>query len=360
MALNFEFKQRLGSGNFGEVWLVNELGLGSICALKLIPPTKVINSNNFFQEAQILKSVEHPNIVKVNETGIYKDNVYVLMEFLDKGSLEDEAKGGYVHLSRAKKIMIDVLRALEHAHSKGIVHRDIKPANIMIGQSNEGKLSDFGLALPNLAGLNTSAIKDYQYIFNQAPEVNSFKDHTKLSDIYACGVTLYRLVNGDTFLSFESEFQVEQGKDPINEIRKKTIKGVFPNRNLYREFIPISFKKLINKAMHIDPSKRYQSAEEMRRALEKIPICANWDEQKLSNGMKWITGIYDKDKICHEVTRTKINNKYEIEVKKGSCKSSLRKINKLCAKNLSKGQAERRTKIILHSLVNCNIKRIES
>lgn len=205
MADSYDFKRRLGSGNFGEVWLAVDTGLNSTCALKCIPPDKVINQNNFFQEAQILKAAEHGNIVKVLETGRLKDGrIYVAMEYLKRGSLEDEASGAYVPLTRAKKVMIDALRGLEYAHSKNIIHRDIKPANILIGNTLEGKLSDFGLALPDLATLNLSLVKQYQYLLHLAPEVNSFRDYSCLSDIYACGITFYRLVNGDSFFYHKS------------------------------------------------------------------------------------------------------------------------------------------------------------
>jgi serine/threonine protein kinase len=236
MSAGFDFKRRLGSGHFGEVWYATDLGLNAECALKCIPPDKVINQNNFYQEAQTLKAAEHPNIVRVNETGELGDGrIYVSMEYLANGSLEDEARGAYVPLRRAKRLMCDVLRGLEYAHEQGIVHRDIKPANIMIGNSNEGKLSDFGLALPNIQGLDLSAVKGYQYLLHLAPEVTTFADHDKLADVYAAGVTLYRLVNGDSYLPV---------LPPMEAIRRARA-GEFPNRKNYRGFVPAALKKVI-------------------------------------------------------------------------------------------------------------------
>ena len=81
MSIGFDFKKRLGAGYFGEVWLAIDLGLCSECAVKCIPPDKVINKDNFYQEAQTLKAAEHPNIVAVTETGELDDNrIYVVME----------------------------------------------------------------------------------------------------------------------------------------------------------------------------------------------------------------------------------------------------------------------------------------
>ena len=87
MAANFDFIRRLGAGHFGEVWLAEDTGLGVPRAVKLIRPDKIINKSNFFQEAQVLKLVEHTNIGKVEDTGTMNDgNIYVAMEYLPKGS----------------------------------------------------------------------------------------------------------------------------------------------------------------------------------------------------------------------------------------------------------------------------------
>jgi len=91
MSAGFDFKKRLGSGYFGEVWYVIDTGLQCERAVKLIPPDKVINQKNFYQEAQVLKAAEHPNIVTVFETGEMDDGrIYVAMEYLENGSLEDD------------------------------------------------------------------------------------------------------------------------------------------------------------------------------------------------------------------------------------------------------------------------------
>lgn len=341
MSAGFDFKNRLGAGYFGEVWRAIDLGLNSECAVKCIPPDKVINKDNFYQEAQTLKAAEHPNIVSASETGELSDNrIYVVMEYLPNGSLEDEAKGGYVPLSRAKKLMVDVLRGLDHAHSKKIVHRDIKPGNIMIGNSNEGKLSDFGLALPDIKKLDLSAVKGYQYLLHQAPEVNKFSDYTELADIYACGVTLYRLVNGDSFLPVITP----------KEAKARAKKGEFPDRNHYRGFIPLSLKKVINKAMAVDPNERYQSAEEMRRALEKVQVLVDWDENILATGKEW-RGTSNGNII--EVTQTKQKNgRWSVTVRKGKAGKPPRRDTSLCKEGLTEKQAEKESYRILQKFVN--------
>src|SRR5687767_2158400 len=104
MSVSFDYKKKLGEGNFGEVWLVVETGLNVVCAVKRIPLGKVLDADNFFLEAQVLKEAEHPNTIKVFDTGYLSDTeIYLTMEYYDKGSLEDEAEGGFVKLSRARE-----------------------------------------------------------------------------------------------------------------------------------------------------------------------------------------------------------------------------------------------------------------
>ena len=337
MSAGFDFKKRLGAGHFGEVWYAVDLGLESECAVKCIPPSKVINRDNFYQEAQVLKAAEHPNIVGVTETGELSDGrIYVVMEYLANGSLEDEASGGYIPLTRAKRLMVDVLRGLAHAHEQGIVHRDIKPGNIMIGNAQEGKLSDFGLALPDISTLDLSAVKGYQYLLHLAPEVSTFADYTPLADVYAAGVTLYRLVNGDGHLP------------PVlpQLARQMALAGKFPDRDNYRGFIPASMKRVINKAMSVNPADRYQSADEMRRALEQVHIAADWDERLLANGKRWkgISGARE-----FEIERTQVaDGSWSVNVRKASASGkALRRDGSICKSGLTEKQAIREAYRIL-------------
>lgn len=328
MTVSFDFKKRLGSGYFGEVWHAIDTGLNAECALKCIPKDKVINQDNFFQEAQVLKAAEHANIVRVKDTGELADGrIYVAMEYLKHGSLEDEASGGLIKLSRARELMIDLLRGLQYAHSQGIVHRDIKPANILIGDAKEGKLSDFGLALPDFSKLNLSSLKQYQYILHLAPEVAKFTDYDLLSDIYACGVTFYRLVNGDSYLPAVAP----------SIARSMALSGNFPDRNKYRSFVPNGFRKVINTALNVDPSSRYQSAEEMRRAVERLVVCIDWEEDIVSSGTRW----RGENSKAHEVLlyEDASSKTWSVEVKRGRNHSGLRRVTEACKDGMKHAEA---------------------
>ncbi len=338
MAVSFDLRERLGSGYFGEVWLAMDTGLGVERAVKLIPKEKLPDPNNLFHESQILRAAEHLNVVRVEDTGTMGDGrVYVAMEYLPKGSLEDEAKGRYIDLTRTKRIMIDVFRGLEHAHRQGILHRDIKPANILVGNNMEGKLSDFGLAIPQGAK-NTAGLTEYLYTLHTPPEVLDGKEYTELSEIYSCGVTLYRLVNGDSYLpGWSSDFT------------DKITSGEFPDRSSYRAFVPRAVRSVINKCLKIEPHKRFRSVEELRHAVEQLTIIMNWNESQVSNGTQWICG---HEKKTYEVGCTKEpNGKWQVVVRKGKRRADLRKDHVLSADNLNKTQAERVASRVLQDYV---------
>lgn len=340
MAASFDRQKRLGSGYFGEVWLARDTGLDALRAVKIIPKHKLFNPKNFFQEAQTLKIAEHPNVVHVEETGLFDDgSVYVAMEYLESGSIEDEAKGSYIPLTRIKRLIGDMLRGLQHAHDKGILHRDIKPANILVGGAGEGKLSDFGLALPVGADPTKLGIKDYKYIVHRAPEVNAGGPYSFAADIYACGITMYRLVNGDSFFTVP----------PIFQVQDLAAEGKFPDRKHYREFVPKPWRVLINKAMNVEPNSRFQTAEELRHALEGMKACMNWNERVLANGVRWAAG---HDLPCYEVIRQEIADKsWNVELKKGKSKNSLRRVTSKCIVVPTVKDARKATSRILQDYV---------
>jgi serine/threonine-protein kinase len=261
------------------------------------------------------------------------------MEYLKHGSIETEAAGGYVCLSRARRLMVDILRGLEYAHSKNIIHRDIKPANILVGNSDEGILSDFGLAFQDLATVDLTSVKQYQYLLHLAPEVKKFKDYTKLSDVYACGMTLYRLVNGDSFLPALAP----------RDARALAILGKFPDRSKYLDFIPKKLRTLINKALNIDPTKRFQSASEMRHALERIAIHADWTESRTTSGKQWTC---EKRAIKYMVKKDKSSNgTWAVTFSKGKSISKMRRVNEFCASGLSSSDASAMVREALQEVV---------
>jgi eukaryotic-like serine/threonine-protein kinase len=332
-------KKRLGAGHFGEVWLAYDNNLGCLRAVKYIQKSKIFNPGNFFYEAQVLNKLEHNNIIKVLEAGeTDNDKIYITMELLKKGSLEDETKGAPMKLSRAKKMMIDMLRGLQHAHSKDIIHRDIKPANILVNNNDDGVLSDFGLAIPKNTDLATLGAKNYGYVLHFAPEIHKGAPYSISSDIYAAGITFYRLINGDSFIPRLS----------IHEIIRKCIAGTFPDQNRYREYIPKNIKKIISKALSYNPNNRFDCAETMRHNIEQLNIRIDWNEKSANNNYFWEGS--DRAKTFQVKRYLANNDKWSIEVRKGKNKSVLRRCSMLSQDNLKLEQALKKTESILQNL----------
>ena len=239
-------------------------------------------------------------------------------------------------MSRAKQLMVDMLRGLAHAHSKGIIHRDIKPANILIGPALEGKLSDFGLAL-DLGSPDALAVKDYAYIMHLAPEIERPDDYSPASDVYAAGVTLYRLVNGDRPLTGL----------PLFEVRNRTKAGTYPNRADHRDYVPKNLRDVINKALELSPAKRFANADEMRRALERIPIRVEWEERAIADGTRWRGRAAG---YRYEVLRKKTALGWAIVTRRAKAEGGLRLISALSHAALSEDQAFKISRRLLQRL----------
>jgi serine/threonine protein kinase len=277
---DFEKREKLGAGHFGEVWLEFDRALGVNRAIKYIIPQKVSSPKEVFREAQLLAKVSHPNIVPVHEAGRLQDGtIYIVMDYCRRGSVESRYKGRPLALKKARKILVDILRGLEFAHANKILHRDIKPANILCKSSTDYMLSDFGLAV-TLGGPPLQ--RAYGYVLHLAPEVITHNLYGEASDIFAAGVTAYRLINGDSMLASFSTLQ---------ELKDSIVRGTHPQRGKYRIYVCKKLRAVVNKAIEIDPTRRFRSAKDFRHALEQVNIHCSWAESAVKDGTLWRTEV---------------------------------------------------------------------
>ncbi len=262
---DYEKLRRLGAGNFGEVWLVHDRALAVQRAVKYVPKSRISDPTDFYKEPQTLMDLRHDNIVAVQDAGRTPDGtLYVAMEYLPRGSVEDNFKGSPVPLSVAAKILQDICWAIEYAHQRGYIHRDIKPANILLTREGTAKLSDFGLATRVPRGGTASP---YGYLTHVAPEVLTTGKTSKASDMYALGVTAYRLINGDGYLPDFAD---------VSDIQDMILAGQYPDRERYRPCIPRQIQRIVNKCMATRVSDRFQSAAGFRKAIEQVKIHCDW------------------------------------------------------------------------------------
>ncbi|SEQ70675.1 Serine/threonine protein kinase [Mycobacterium sp. 88mf] len=269
--------QHLGGGYFGEVWLEKDTGLGRLCAAKRVDPTRIAPGASF-AEAQAMIAAEHKHVVAVYSAELEGQTPVIRMEYLPDGSVADRYGGGPVPVADGVRVMEDTCRGVEHLHVRGILHRDIKPANLLIAPTGEVKVSDFGLAC-RISDL--TAAPPQMYLSHLPPEAASQRVGitTPAGDIYAAGVTAYRLLNGDQAL----RGIVTPGSDPFDLIAR----GRYPDRKNWMPHIHNGLRKAVLKAMHIDPSKRYVDARTFRRALEKTRPRVSWWPTAPATGHGW-------------------------------------------------------------------------
>jgi len=339
---DYERLERLGAGNFGEVWLVYDRALAVQRAVKYIPKSRIQDPTNLYKEPQTLMALRHENIVRVEDAGKTPDEtLYLAMEYLARGSVEDVFRGRPVPLTRAFAILEDVCWALEFAHQKGYIHRDIKPTNILISQNNKAKLSDFGLAT-RVPRAGTAS--PYGYLTHVAPEVLRTGKTSISSDIYAVGVTAYRLINGDAFLPDVS--------DPCN-IQDLILAGEYPDRDHYRPHIPNKVKRVVNQCMAPRKADRFDTASGFRRALEGIKIHCDWRLQRRGRVITYLTRIGSAR--YRVVIKPDTTDHFSISTTKRGDSGSDRRITDDCYSGLTLAQMKKRLRQILPRYVEKGI-----
>ncbi len=188
----------LGTGGMAEVWLARDERLERNVAVKFMAANLTHDAEflvRFFSEAQGVARISHPNVVSVLDFGDFEDRPYLVMECVPGGALAD-LTGEPMLPERAAEIVAGAARGAGAAHALGLVHRDVKPANILLDDSGEPKLADFGIASSALSERLTAtgtAIGSPHYI---SPEQASGRPVTAASDVYSLGAVLFELLTG--------------------------------------------------------------------------------------------------------------------------------------------------------------------
>ncbi len=258
----------LGEGQFGKVYRVLDRALMVERALKVIPASNPQELVAKLKEAQTLEHCKHKHVVEVKEADVQTvdgtDCVTIACELCENGSVQHLLESHHVSIRQAVKITQEALLGLAHLHSGGVMHCDIKPGNLLLDHMFTVKLSDFGLAIHMHAAGSPSQV----YTLHCPPEWLAGQPWSGASDIYAMGVTLYRLLNNT------ADFRASLPADVKGEI----LRGQFPNRSGYQEYVPKKLRNICNKAMHLDPTKRYPSAEKFRQALDQLHWGIDWHQ----------------------------------------------------------------------------------
>jgi serine/threonine protein kinase len=191
---------RLGGGGMASVWLAHDTRLDREVAVKLIAEPLAQQPRyveRFSREARIAAGLSHPNLVAVYDYGADADRPFLVMEYVDGGTLARSPGNGAGRQLEPEELARELLGALAHIHAAGIVHRDVKPANVLVGGDGRPRLTDFGIARDeDSTGLTETGqvIGTLKYI---APEVARGKPATPSSDLYSLGVLLSEVAPAD-------------------------------------------------------------------------------------------------------------------------------------------------------------------
>ncbi|MFO8030176.1 MAG: serine/threonine-protein kinase [Cyclonatronaceae bacterium] len=272
---HYKILEKLGEGGMGIVYKAHDTRLERIVALKFLPPdltAKEEDKQRFIQEAKAAAGLNHPNICTVYSVEEHYDQQFISMEYVDGVTLRQKSEfsgrwsenggPGTCNLESGTAIdhALQIVEALDEAHSKGIIHRDIKPENIMVDSKNRIKVMDFGLAKIKGAMNLTKAGTTLGTVAYMSPEQIQGEDVDHRSDIFSLGVVLYEILTGHT--PFRDDHEAAILYSIVNE-KPQPVSSFVPA-------ISSQFEKLIERTLEKDPSDRYQSMEELLNDLRLL------------------------------------------------------------------------------------------
>lgn len=260
----YEIREIIGVGGMAVVYKAYDCIEDRIVAVKILKEEFISNEEfiiRFKNESKAIAVLNHPNIVKVYDVSFGDLIQYIVMEYVDGITLKQYIeKSQSLRWKDAVYLTIQVLRALQHAHDKGIVHRDVKPQNIMLLADGTIKVTDFGIARFARSEHKTMTDKAIGSVHYISPEQARGEPTDEKADIYSVGVMLYEMLTGR--LPFEADSAVSVA---IMQLQQDP---VLP-RDI-NEGIPVGLEQITMHAMQKDVMKRYRTAAEMLRDLEEF------------------------------------------------------------------------------------------
>ena len=259
-------QKALGEDGFGRVFLAEHIGLKQKHVIKVLSADSsrsIDIRSRFFQEAQVIAKLKHPHIVPIMDVAEHGGRPYYIMSYINGGSLADllrlEKK---LSTERAIELTIKLLSALSEVHGKGIIHRDIKPDNVLLDESGEPYLIDFGIARVEEGGKAKTgtgfSIGTPQYM---SPEQLDAKPINLTTDIYSMGIMLFELLTGKPPFEGSLSSLVTQH----NTSKLPSVSGKIENSKLAD-----GIQAVLQKTCAKEPSARYGSAKDMRGAVEGL------------------------------------------------------------------------------------------
>lgn len=275
----YEILEEIGSGGMAVVYKARCHRLNRLVAVKILRPNMMLDDDirrRFHTESQAVAMLSSPNIVSVYDVGQFEGADYIVMELIEGITLKEymQKRGGVLDWREALHFTTQIMQALRHAHSRGIVHRDIKPQNIMVLRDGSVKVADFGIAriMDSQKTLTTEAFGSVHYV---SPEQAKGLSVDARSDIYSAGVVLYEMLTGQ--LPFDGDTPVSIALQHINSTPK-------PPRELNPR-VPVGMEQICKQCMCARLELRYADAKLVLKDLEEFrrnpqivfPYADPWD-----------------------------------------------------------------------------------
>ncbi|MBI3683941.1 MAG: serine/threonine protein kinase [Acidobacteria bacterium] len=261
---DYEILAVLGAGGMGKVYKVRNVLSDRFEAMKVLLPDLAGDpelADRFLREIKVQASLTHPNIASLYTALTFKNQLLMLIEFIEGMSIEKLLEAGPLPLDKALDYLLPVLAALQYAHSRGVIHRDIKPANMMVTPEGAVKLMDFGIAKMREDKRLTQTGRTVGSLFYMSPEqIRGGQQLDPRSDIYSLGISLYEIVTGKRPFEGTSDFSIMAAHLQQNPVPPIQVDPALPP--LLNEIIMMAIAK--------DPAARFQSAEAFRNALINV------------------------------------------------------------------------------------------
>src|ERR1700690_666888 len=266
---HYVIEQKLGEGGMGVVYRARDEKLQRDVALKFLgtlPTGSSASHERVLQEARAISALNHPNICTIYEVGETEGKPYIAMEYVEGRSLSMEIPSIGLSLDQVERYGMQLADALAHAHGRGIIHRDLKSANVIVTPSGRLKVLDFGISRrvePGHSGDETTRFDqswESQHTFSGtlpyiAPEVLKGQEADARSDIWSLGVLLYEMAAGRRPFRGATAYELSAAI-----LREK--------QSVITPALPPVLESVVDRCLDKDPGQRYQSAGEVRAALE--------------------------------------------------------------------------------------------
>jgi len=261
--LHYKILEKLGEGGMGVVYKAEDTKLKREVAIKFLPHHVLTNAEEkqrFEIEAQAAAALNHPNISTIYSIEESKDNIFIVMEYIDGIELKQKISKGILPIEESLNIIEQIGEGLKAAHRKGIIHRDIKSSNIMITQSGQIKIMDFGLAKVKGVSHITKMGTTLGTTAYMSPEQAHAIPTDQRCDIWSFGVVIYELLTGD--LPFQAEHEAGLIYLILNEEP--------PAPSALNRKIPKQIDDFVQKMMQKDREKRFNNIDECLNELKAI------------------------------------------------------------------------------------------